>query len=319
MSHLEASWIVRSICRGLGAALTVIICLVSSLDAADIVVNEQDGVASVKVDGRQLIEYRSQPNPMKLYVSKLSTPAGTQVLRDSPHDHVHHRALMYAVGIDGADFWSEVPAQDYGKQVPASAARISGQLTDERGRFVIEQEVNWESPQNELLATESRVITVHVGEVENVALLTWAFTLTPTERKPQVELWGRHYFGLGVRFIESMDTGSTFVTPANEEGVTVRGTETLMRAHWCACQGTAGGKPVTIAMFNAPENPRHPATWFTMTAPFAYLSATMNLDAEKLTISRDKPLKAKYGVALWDGTADKTEIERAYQAWRALP
>jgi hypothetical protein len=121
-----------------------------------------------------------------------------------------------------------------------------------------------------------------------------------------------------MRFVESMDTGGEFLTPAEEEGVVVQGTEKATRATWSAFHGNADGKPVTVAMFDAPDNPRHPATWFTMTAPFAYLSATMNL-TEKMTISRDQPLKAKYGVAVWDGTVDKAEIERVYQAWRVLP
>ncbi len=319
MSLLFTNRAPRPVQSCLAGMLGILVCLVSSVHADGIAVEEdQHGEASVTNDGCLLLKVRTQPSPMKLYVSQLFTPQGTPVLRDSPHDHVHHHALMYAVGIDGADFWSEVPAQDYGKQVPAGFANITASTKNGRGKVTIEQTVNWENPQNELLAVESRVITMHQGLLDNVTLLTWAFTLTPTERKPQVELWGRHYFGLGVRFVESMDTGSTFVTPANDEGVVVRGAEKLTRANWCACQGLADGKPVTIAMFDAPDNPRHPATWFTMTAPFAYLAATMNLDAEKLTISRDNPLRAKYGVAIWDGTVDRAEIERVYQAWRML-
>ena len=61
-----------------------------------------------------------------------------------------------------------------------------------------------------------------------------------------------------------------------------------------------------------------------MNVPFAYLSATLDLDKENglskeaLTISRDKPLEVKYGVAAWDGEVDKAEIERAYQTWLQL-
>ena len=51
---------------------------------------------------------------------------------------------------------------------------------------------------------------------------------------------------------------------------------------------------------------------------FTYLSATLDLQKEEMTISRDKPLQVKYGVAAWDGHVDKADIERAYQAWLAL-
>jgi hypothetical protein len=149
----------------------------------------------------------------------------------------------------------------------------------------------------------------------NVSLLTWSTTLSPPSGKASVELSGSHYFGLGARFIESMDKGGRFVTPGSETGREVRGTEKVTRATWCAFYGDADGKPVTVAMFDCSDNPRHPAAWFTMTDPFAYLSATLELDVEKLTVTSDKPLKVRYGVAAWDGHAEKTEIDRAYQAW----
>ena len=110
----------RPVWPRLAGMLTVLVCIASSVHADGIAVEEdQHGETAVTNDGRLLLKLRTQPSPMKLYVSQLFTPQGTQVLRDSPHDHVHHHALMYAIGIDGADFWSEVPAQDYGKQVPA--------------------------------------------------------------------------------------------------------------------------------------------------------------------------------------------------------
>ncbi len=128
---------------------------------------DQGGVTSIQHDGQLLLEYRSQPNPMKVYVSKWCTPQGTQVLRDSPHDHVHHRALMFAIGIDNCDFWSEVPPQDYGKQVLRWTASVRLRpASNGRSQVVIKQTINWVNPQSEVLAVESRVITAHQGAVE---------------------------------------------------------------------------------------------------------------------------------------------------------
>ncbi|HUU93592.1 MAG TPA: DUF6807 family protein, partial [Phycisphaerae bacterium] len=67
-----------------------------------------------------------------------------------------------------------------------------------------------------------------------------------------------------------------------------------------------------------PENPRHPATWFTMTAPFAYLSATLNLHREPMTLQAGQTLGLTYGVALWDGKTSADEIEKTYRRWLAL-
>ena len=45
----------------------------------------------------------------KPYVKELFTPGGVQILRDSPFDHKHHHALMFAITADGVNFWEETP------------------------------------------------------------------------------------------------------------------------------------------------------------------------------------------------------------------
>ena len=282
--------------------------------AQEVALDSQDHVTTLTVNGRLLLEYQSQSHPTKIYISRWFTPQGVQVLRDSPHDHVHHHALMYAIGIDDIDFWSEVPAEQYGKQV-SSGISASSSTTNGKGAATIQQTIDWVSPKEETLGTESRTITAHLGVLPDASLLSWKFVLKPGPGKDSMKLWGRHYFGLGIRFVESMDQGSEFFTAGDAKAETVRGSEKLTRAAWCACFGNADGKPLTLAMFNAPDNPRRPATWFTMNDPFAYLSATLDLDKEPLTVVAEKPLRACYGIAVWDGKIDKDVIEQAYQKW----
>jgi hypothetical protein len=114
-----------------------------------------------------------------------------------------------------------------------------------------------------------------------------------------------------------MDRAGKFMNATGSEGRTVRGTERLVRASWCAYTASVDDQPVTVAMFDHPDNTR-PATWFTMTAPFAYLSATLNLNEQPLVVTQDDPLHVRYGLALWDGEKEPAEIERASTAWRAL-
>ncbi|MBW7939136.1 MAG: hypothetical protein H3C63_10135, partial [Candidatus Omnitrophica bacterium] len=46
------------------------------------------------------------------------------------------------------------------------------------------------------------------------------------------------------------------------------------------------------------DNPRFPATWFTMTQPFAYLSATLNLSREPLAVKKGEDLDLRYLIVL---------------------
>jgi hypothetical protein len=71
-------------------------------------------------------------------------------------------------------------------------------------------------------------------------------------------------------------------------------------------------------MFDHPRNVRHPATWFTMTAPFAYLCATLNLHRQPLVLEADRGIHLVYGVAAWDGQPTDAQINALYQRWLKL-
>jgi hypothetical protein len=109
-----------------------------------------------------------------------------------------------------------------------------------------------------------------------------------------------------------MDAGGQFINAHSQTGVENTNDK---RAKWCAYVAKADGKVVTVAMFDYPDNVRHPATWFTMEKPFAYISATLALHKEPLKITPGEPLMLRYGVALWDGQVSPEQIEKAYRRW----
>jgi hypothetical protein len=71
-------------------------------------------------------------------------------------------------------------------------------------------------------------------------------------------------------------------------------------------------------MFDDPKNPRHPAKMFTMSKPFAYLSATLNLWKEPMELKCGAELDLCYGVAVCDGKLGAAGIEKLYQRWLTL-
>lgn len=269
----------------------------------------------VTAAGRPLMSYRYADVPHKPYVEQFRTPLGINVLRDSPHDHKHHHALMFAVSVDGVNFWEEQKAPGQQKHLRLNDVRIDKPGKLNRAAFT--EAINWVNPRSgELMLRERRTIELyHAGDLD-VSLLTWQSRFNVPPGKPSAVLAGSRYFGLGARFLESMDTGGEFTNADAKTGVD--GTNAI-RSNWCAYAAQAEGKPVTVAMFDHPTNVRHPATWFTMAAPFAYLAATINLDDEPLTIPADKPLTLRYGVALWDGKVEATRIEKLHERWSALP
>lgn len=279
----------------------------------------QEGSVKIRSGDRELLVYQSAPNPYKVYVQSLATPAGRQILRDSPHDHIHHRALMYAMGVDGVDFWGEAPQGRHGKQIPVGETRSRAEMVNGRWQATIEQEIDWRDADGQVLLRESRRLHLDGSTLRGGAtLLVWDSQFRTPVGKQQVELWGRHYFGLGLRMVASMDQGGKLLTPTDVEGQSVRGTERLLSGPWCAYTAAVDGHPVTVAMFDHPDN-RPKATWFTMTGPFAYLAATLGLKDDKLPVTADAPLRLRYAVALWDGEKTAAEIAQAHTLWKANP
>jgi len=272
------------------------------------------GLAEIRMNDREILQYRFAGVPFKPYVKELRTPGGLNVLLDSPDDHKHHHALMFALGVEGTDFWSETPG--CGSQVSQKVeAHSTAKAGGDGSALVFTDSLSWEQPDGAKVLEEERTIRVHGVRDDLPTLLTWESRLTLPQGRAEVKITGAHYFGLGMRFIREMDGKATFLNADNRAGEIYQGDERLTFSRWCALHGTVGGKPVTAAMFDHPANLRHPARWFTMAQPFAYLAATLDLDARPYVLKGPAPLDLRYGVALWDGHVEAGEIETAYQRW----
>lgn len=271
----------------------------------ELAVKTQGPAAIVTREHALVMEYLFDKTPFKPYVRQLYSPGGTNVLRDQVADHLHHHGLMFAVAADGVSYWDEFPTA--GKQVHQTIEKTAAGLL---------QKLTWQGPNEQRPSLrETRRVEVSATLVGSTTLVTWRTRLQAAEGRAPVKLTGNHYFGLGMRFPESMDSASSFFTGSGPvDGEIVRGDERLTPGDWCAATSDNGGKPVTIALFDHPKNARR-ALWFTMGKPFAYLSASLNLHREPLQIEADRPLSLCYGVAVWDGETKANEIETMYRRW----
>jgi len=252
----------------------------------------------------------------KPYVVTLYSPKGFNPLRDNVADHIHHHGLMFAIAVDGVDFWSET--KNCGKQIHRETTAF-GWHTNSNGRDggVFAAKLDWVRRDGNTVAKEERTISADRDTSgDNPQTLTWRTQLSPPPGKDSITLTGSHYFGLGMRLVKSMDNASSFqFADPNAKSLTVRGDEKLTPSTWAACTGSVDGNTVTVAMFDHPDNPR-PVLWFTMGKPFSYLSATINLWKEPMVIKAGEKLDVCYGVAVWDGKPSREQIEAAYRRWR---
>ena len=265
--------------------------------------------------------YQYQASPFKPYLSELWTPSGVNVLLDGPADHLHHHGLMFALTVDGVNFWEETAAS--GRQIWRDRMSTFSDTRTSRheamARSGLAQTLDWRAPDdNDPLLTERRVVQAFQHEDMDMTLIDWVSEFRVGAGRQQVELSGSHYAGLGLRLRDVTDDEAWFINRQGVEGQVFRGEERLVEADWCAFLGTLEGFPVTVAMFDHPANLRQPASWFHMQRPFAYLSATLALHERPVTVTREQPLFLIYGVAVWDGYQSVEVIEAAYQRWLTL-
>lgn len=288
-------------------------------------ITTEENAVSVHKGRHLLLHYPYKNVPFKPYVRQLFSPAGVNILRDAPADHLHHHALMFAVKVDGVNFWEET--QTAGRQIHQSFTDVTTdtktEVENDKSREMRQagftEHIDWINSGRELLLKERRTIEVRQGTDLGATVLTWKSQFELPDGKESATISGAHYHGLGMRFVKSMDKDGRHLNADGKPGIVFRGDERLLRSTWCAYTANADSKSVTVAMFDHPQNPRHPATWFTMTKPFAYLSATMNLHKQPLKVISGKPLVLRYAVVLWDGKVGIDKIDKLYRQWSTQP
>jgi len=279
--------------------------------------------AAVTRDGAPVFEYQFGADLPKPFVQPLLTPAGRPVTMASPPDHVHHRGLMFALGnvaFAGEEaqyvvFWGEAGAPErlgHIVHVPGSE-RIEAPAG--AGRVTLRTRNEWRRLSDRaLMLTESRRITAHEATDPRCNVLTWDTELVaPTRDLVLGPTEGRavSYYGLGLRTPPEMNGGEVFDANGKTGEAAVLGDD----ARWCAYVGP--GEPKRgFAMFDHPDNPRHPTGWFVMSAGFGYMTASVVCHAP-LALPTGQPLRLRYGVCAFDGAPTAEQVEGWYEEWVA--
>lgn len=290
-----------------------IFLLVTSLVAASAAAETPPPISLRVENGPGVALWQKAPAPNKPYIAQLFAPGGTPipVLDDSPPDHFHHHGLMFALGVDDTDFWTEKKIKNPGREdVVETTAAPAGDGFN--------QTLRWLATDGVPLVNESRRVRVRAtGKgADAVHWLDWESTLTPAAGRDKVRLSGHHYFGLGMRFLPAWSNKGEFIWQDATLQTQVRGDEKITLGEWCAARCDIDGQPVTVWMIADPSNPR-PARWFTMSTPFCYLSAALNLDKEPAMLAKGEAWTLRYSLAVLSTPADHARLAGLATEWRS--
>ena len=265
------------------------------------------GELVVRYQGRKLLVYAFATNQFKPYVRELYTLRGENVLRDAPPDHLHHHGLMYAVYVNGINFWEErgTPGIQESAVIPQQS-----EVTPERAQFY--QVIHWLAPTNLAvpMLIELRRFMLKVDEPNQEVALRWDSVFTANQA---VKIHGPNYDGLGLRLPESFNHVAQF---QNGAGLPYPGkNQNVIAAPWTSVSGTMGGRDVMLAMFSDPGNAPGKATFFTMLDPFAYLSATQALDQKPLEYPAGSHFELSYLLTVYSENKSPDFLKHRYGQW----
>jgi hypothetical protein len=269
---------------------------------------------------RPVLVYSFGTNQFKPYVRELYTLDGFNVLRDAPADHLHHHGLMYAIRVNGINFWEET-AQS-GHQIPRGEL-IREVKHDPRGRhqarfshqifWVPPDAVGAPEPAPLALLNEVRTITVMVQPDTEEVAVQWKSDFEVGPAAQAVVLTGATYHGLGLRLPAEFDGTAQRQSSAGLPFLPAGGDQVLS-ARWVAASEPVGGRACTVALFHHPDNAGKPRV-FSMVNPFAYLSATQGLDEAPLEYGSGDRFTVQHLLTVTPRRLSDSALERRLQVW----
>jgi hypothetical protein len=281
----------------------------------------------VEINGALFTEYffKDVPRP---YCYPLIGPGGVAMTRNYPmqsppgeeHDHPHHRSLWFAHGmINGQDFWTE------GKESGKTLHEEFTEVASGKEFGVIKSRNKWVAKDGKTVCTDDRVLKFYAPARANERVIDFEVTLHADNG--EITLGDTKEGSMAVRLAETMRLTLPKKQPGkghiiNSEGVKDDATWGK-RADWCDYYGPVDGKTFGIAMFDHPQNPRHPTWWHVRdyglfaANPFGQhdFETLSDKSAGNLVVPAGKSLTFRYRFYLHEGDEKQAKVAEKYQEY----
>ncbi len=187
-------------------------------------------------------------------------PTGVNVTRhwpmkdgtDEQHDHRHHHSLWFTHGdVNGHDFWSHGRGPKIVQDGPA-------EIESKDGVAVLKCKNKWLAKDGKPVCTDERVH--RFSTCGKCRIIDFAITVSACDGK--VVFGDTKEGSMAIRLAPTMRLKGTVGTGHIVNSAGDRDNKTWgKRAAWCDYYGPLEGKTVGVAIFDHPDNPRHPTWW----------------------------------------------------------
>lgn len=309
-----------TVCCLLGASFTA-----TAEEAPSISVKKAGDLHQVFIGDELFVGYNTK-NTAKPFLYPIIGPTGANMTRHYPmkkgvagesDDHPHHTSLWFAHGgVNGVDLW-----HGKGKVVENVLSVTPDEPKPKTG--IIASDI-WLKKDRSAMAD---VVTVYQFEVlgDGSRVIDYITSIKPGEGVDQLVFADTKEGTMAIRLAPQLRLKGAVATgkAVNSEGHKDKAVWGK-RAKWVAYWGQIDGKTCGVAIFDHPENLRHPTWWhardygLVAANPFGmsdFERGKHKRGAGSHTVAKDDTLNFSYRFVFFAGTPGQVDIARKYEKW----
>jgi Methane oxygenase PmoA len=289
-----------------------------------------DKQIEVLIDGRPFTTYFFDPAVAKPFLSPLRSAEGTILTRRFPmqtdipgedRDEPHQRAMYFAHGdINGLDFWGEAA---FPKWSPHAASKFGRTVFREVNAMssgpqsgMLRVTFDLQAPDGTPIAEETQSY-VFRGD-EHTRIVDCEFIIRANHGP--VKVGDTKEGTLAIRVVKSLDSPPAHMV--NSRGASGEKEIWGRQAEWVDYYGNVGGEEVGIAIFDHPENLRHPTYWHARgyglfaANPFGVRNFTHDRHKDgSFTVPSGASVTLRYRVLIHYGDHRQAGVSEAYRQY----
>jgi hypothetical protein len=284
----------------------------------------------ILIGGRPFAAYHFDPAVAKPFLFPLRSAQGTVVTRGFPmvtdipgedHDEPHQRAMYFAHGdINGFDFWGEAAFPRWSRHSRATFGRTVFRKLEEMSggteSGTLRAQFDLLTPNGEAIAEETQAFTFR-GDADS-RIIDCEFMLRASNGP--VKMGDTKEGTFAIRLVKALEPPLGHMM--NSNGDTDEKTIWGKQADWVDYSGTVGGEDVGIAVFDNPQNLRHPTYWHARrygllaANPFGVREFTHDRHQDgSYTIPAGGVLVLRYRVFVHRGDCRQARVSEAYSRY----
>jgi len=301
--------------RSLGILLAAAGCLPAQVRFAK-------DLISVNVDGKPFTVFHYGEESGKPYLAPIRSASGKIVTRRFPMetaagdstDHLHHTGLWFSYDdVNGVKFWENDPSYKHpnmGRIVVRSADYQDG---DRSGTLSATME--WRDPSGKVLIVEGRKMVFHSDP--KLRIIDFEITLTAAE---DLTFGDTKEGAFAIRLAETL-TEKKGGRMVDADGRATMAQVWGKRSNWVDYSGEVDGEKLGVAIFDHPQNPRHPTYWHARDYglfaldPFGSRAFDPTQPESHWQVPKGKQLVFRWRVVVHPGDAETGRVADLYKEY----